>query len=106
MKQKCLSCRDFSLSCSFLLSLSPSLIVSKGTPDSDNDTTCLELKADEGFRLSTQNQKDQQKPNSRPSSLCEAANGLDNAATQCKKWVETVSVPLMMAYITRYIFVS
>lgn len=38
--------------------------------------------------------------------MCEAANGLDNAATQCNKWVETVSVPLMMAYITRYIFVS
>lgn len=36
-------------------------------------------------------------------------NLLDNglpATTTTKKWVETVSVPLMMAYITRYIIVS
>lgn len=77
--------------------------VTKDTPDSDNDTTCLQLKADEGFRMSTQQTTGMQ--NSRPTSLCSEPT-VDNAAQQCKKWVDTVSVPLMMAYITRYIFVS
>ena len=82
--------------------------VTKDTPDSDNDTTCLQLKADEGFRQSTQQQ--QTAPGgvngSRPSSLCSDQLVVDNATTQSKKWVDAVSVPLMMAYITRYIFVS
>lgn len=78
--------------------------MTKDTPDSDNDTTCLQLKADEGFRMSTQQQQQQGVPNSRPTSLC-SEPAVDNAA-QCKKWVDMVAVPLMMGYITRYIFVS
>lgn len=83
--------------------------MTKDTPDSDNDTTCLQLKADEGFRMSTQQQQQQAasgQPNSRPSSLCSESLLLVDNAAQCKKWVDSVSVPLMMAYITRYIFVS
>ncbi|XP_059614591.1 gamma-1-syntrophin [Phlebotomus argentipes] len=61
--------------------------LSKETPDSDNDATCAELKADEGWKSSTNN--------SRPISMCSEPE---------KKWVDIVSVPLMMAYVTRYIF--
>ncbi|XP_055702599.1 gamma-1-syntrophin isoform X1 [Phlebotomus papatasi] len=61
--------------------------LSKETPDSDNDATCAELKADEGWKSSTSN--------SRPISVCSEPE---------KKWVDIVSVPLMMAYVTRYIF--
>ncbi|GAB0095069.1 Syntrophin [Sergentomyia squamirostris] len=62
--------------------------LSKETPDSDNDATCAELKADEGWKSSTNN--------SRPISLC--------STEPEKKWMDIVSVPLMMAYVTRYIF--
>lgn len=80
--------------------------LTKDTPDSDNDTTCLQLKADEGFRQSTQQQQTAAGGvnGSRPSSLCSEQLVVDNATTQSKKWVDAVSVPLMMAYITRYIF--
>lgn len=81
--------------------------VSRETPDSDNDATCAELKADEGWKSSMSN-------NSRPISICSEPE---------KRWVDIVSgeyakidrniqclmsylnlVPLMMAYVTRYIY--
>lgn len=85
--------------------------VSRETPESDNDATCAELKADEGWKSSINN--------SRPVSI------ISESAAE-KKWVDIVSgkylggsltrqrtianpifmciVPLMMAYVTRYIY--
>ncbi|KAJ6640624.1 Gamma-1-syntrophin [Pseudolycoriella hygida] len=62
--------------------------LSRETPDSDNDATCAELKADEGWKSSMSN-------NSRPLSISSEPE---------KRWVDIVSVPLMMAYVTRYIY--
>lgn len=66
------------------------ILVSKETPDSDNDATCLELKADEGWKSATNTN------NSRPVSI--------SSEPPEQRWIDLVSVPLMMAYVTRYIF--
>lgn len=66
--------------------------LSKETPDSDNDATCAELKADEGWRSATSNNSS----GSRPTSICSEPSE--------RRWVDIISVPLMMAYVTRYIF--
>lgn len=50
--------------------------VSKETPDSDNDATCAELKADEGFKSSVSNGS-----GSRPVSISSEPE---------KKWVDVV----------------
>lgn len=68
--------------------------LSKETPDSDNDATCAELKADEGWRTATSNNSGGS--GSRPTSVC--------SETSEKRWVDIISVPLMMAYVTRYIY--
>ncbi|XP_037902850.1 gamma-1-syntrophin isoform X2 [Hermetia illucens] len=66
--------------------------LSKDTPDSDNDATCAELKADEGFKSSMNCSNS---TGSRPVSISSEPE---------KKWVDVVTVPLMMAYVTRYIY--
>ncbi|XP_067633980.1 gamma-1-syntrophin isoform X2 [Eurosta solidaginis] len=68
--------------------------LAKETPDSDNDATCAELKADEGYKSSVDNGTISRSC-SRPMSICSEPE---------KKWVEVVAVPLMMAYVTRYIY--
>ncbi|XP_046810072.1 gamma-2-syntrophin [Lucilia cuprina] len=68
--------------------------LAKDTPDSDNDTTCAELKADEGYKSSVNNGTISRSC-SRPMSICSEPE---------KKWVDVVAVPLMMAYVTRYIY--
>lgn len=97
----------------------PFLIVSRDTPesDNDNDATCAELKADEGWRTATNNNNNvngatmnntysnnsfnsmnnnsMNSMNQRPHSLCSEPE---------IRWVDLVSVPLMMAYVTRYIY--
>lgn len=91
-------------------------LVSRETPDSDNDATCAELKADEGWKSSMMKHS-----TSRPVSIISESN---TSGTE-KRWVNIVSgkansrmlvrveslkncmlflVPLMMAYVTRYIF--
>ncbi|KAL5285632.1 SNTG1 family protein [Megaselia abdita] len=72
--------------------------LSKETPtDSDNDTTCAELKADEGFQAASASISSDtlSRSTSRPISLCSEPE---------RKWVDAVTVPLMMAYVTRYIY--
>ena len=55
--------------------------VTKDTPDSDNDATCAELKADEGFKSSVNNGTISRSC-SRPMSICSEPE---------KKWVDVVS---------------
>lgn len=56
-------------------------IVSRETPESDNDVTCAELKEDECFQSATrQNQKNY---SSRPGSLCSESGELP--------WIDIVS---------------
>jgi gamma-syntrophin len=76
--------------------------VSKETPESDNDKTCAELKADEGWKTAQNNGHNN---SSRPVSVGsepEQTINANNVVTP--RWVEVISVPLMMAYVTRYIF--
>jgi gamma-syntrophin len=76
-------------------------VVSKETPESDNDKTCAELKADEGWKTAVNNCHN----NSRPVSMGSEPDQTINANTVVTpRWVEVISVPLMMAYVTRYIF--
>lgn len=90
-------------------------IVSRDTPesDNDNDTTCAELKADEEWRSATNNNNNvncatmnntysnnsfnsmNNNSNNRPHSLCSEPE---------IRWVDLCSVPLMMAYVTRFIY--
>lgn len=68
--------------CSLLFcSLFRVIIVSKETPDSDNDATCAELKADEGFKSSVNNCTIS-RSFSRPMSICSEPE---------KKWVDVIS---------------
>uniref|UniRef100_A0A1A9WR78 PDZ domain-containing protein n=1 Tax=Glossina brevipalpis TaxID=37001 RepID=A0A1A9WR78_9MUSC len=71
--------------------------LAKDTPDSDNDTTCAELKADEGYKSSVNNGGGGtiSRSCSRPMSICSEPE---------KRWMDVVAVPLMMAYVTRYIY--
>ncbi|CAO1351164.1 unnamed protein product [Diamesa serratosioi] len=88
--------------------------LSRETPESenDNDATCAELKEDEGWRTATNNNNtingmnntyssnsfnsmNNNSNNNRPQSLCSEPE---------IRWVDLVSVPLMMAYVTRFIF--
>lgn len=89
--------------------------VSRDTPesDNDNDATCAELKADEGWRSAQNNNNNvngatmnntysnssfnsmNNNSNHRPNSLCSEPE---------IRWVDLISVPLMMAYVTRYIY--
>lgn len=88
--------------------------MSRETPESenDNDATCAELKEDEGWRTATNNNNtingmnntyssnsfnsmNNNSNNNRPQSLCSEPE---------IRWVDLVSVPLMMAYVTRFIF--
>ncbi|EDW91907.2 gamma-1-syntrophin isoform X1 [Drosophila teissieri] len=68
--------------------------LTKDTPDSDNDVTCAELKADEGYKSSV-NSGTISRSCSRPMSICSEPE---------KRWTDVVAVPLMMAYVTRYIY--
>ncbi|KAH8347849.1 hypothetical protein KR084_001642 [Drosophila pseudotakahashii] len=68
--------------------------LTKDTPDSDNDATCAELKADEGYKSSV-NSGTISRSCSRPMSICSEPE---------KRWTDVVAVPLMMAYVTRYIY--
>lgn len=99
--------------CSFLLLLQQT--VSRDTPesDNDNDATCAELKQDEGWRSAQDNNNHvngatmnntfsnssfnsmNNNSNNRPTSLCSEPE---------IRWVDLISVPLMMAYVTRYIY--
>ncbi|XP_055308927.1 gamma-1-syntrophin isoform X2 [Sitodiplosis mosellana] len=65
--------------------------LARDTPDSDNDAMCVELKKDEGWKKSFNN--------SRPVSVAS-----DITDRNDKKWVDIISVPLMMAYVTRFIY--
>ena len=79
-------------------------LVSRDTPESDNDATCAELKMDEGWRTATNNN------NNGTMHLNHAFNNLNNNRPQsiCSepeiRWIDLVNVPLMMAYVTRYIY--
>lgn len=55
--------------------------MAKDTPDSDNDTTCAELKADEGYKSSVNNGTISRSC-SRPMSICSEPE---------KKWVDVVA---------------
>lgn len=55
--------------------------VAKDTPDSDNDTTCAELKADEGYKSSVNNGTISRSC-SRPMSICSEPE---------KKWMDVVA---------------
>lgn len=97
------------------MSKSFSFAVSRDTPesDNDNDATCAELKQDEGWRLAQNNNNHvngatmnntfsnssfnsmNNNSNNRPNSLCSEPE---------IRWVDLISVPLMMAYVTRYIY--
>lgn len=93
------------------------LEVARDTPDSDNDIMCTELKKDEGWKKSTGIN------NSRPVSIASEPERNDNrwidivsgnenaddffACSQKLNFFITkiiISVPLMMAYVTRYIY--
>lgn len=91
--------------------------MTKDTPDSDNDVTCAELKADEGYKSSV-NSGTISRSCSRPMSICSeperrwtdaVAGGKVNGGVVPKTDPFQVSlsfstVPLMMAYVTRYIY--
>lgn len=94
--------------------------MSRETPESDNDATCAELMNDEGFQSSIKNIG-----NSRPVSMVSEA-ATSSSGNDSRRWVDIVSgllnqflkfvyfincshlywqtVPLMMAYVTRYIY--
>jgi gamma-syntrophin len=92
----------------FLLPFSPlaTTTVARDTPESDNDATCAELKTEifnnngnvamnsNGSGGSNSNSMNNNS-NHRPNSLCSEPE---------IRWVDIVSVPLMMAYVTRYIY--
>ncbi|CRK92898.1 CLUMA_CG006233, isoform A [Clunio marinus] len=93
--------------------------LSRDTPesDNDNDATCTELKQDEGWRSAQMNNNNDNlnggltnntfnnnffnnlnnnnNSDERPESLCSEPE---------IRWVDIISVPLMMAYVTRYIY--
>lgn len=78
--------------------------VARDTPESDNDATCAELKS-EMFNNNVNNNNGNgggsnsnsmnNNSNHRPNSLCSEPE---------IRWVDIVCVPLMMAYVTRYIY--
>lgn len=59
-------------------------VVAKDTPDSDNDTTCAELKADEGYKSSVNNGGGGtiSRSCSRPMSICSEPE---------KRWMDVVA---------------
>lgn len=80
------------------------------TPESDNDATCAELKADDNWRLAQNNNNNNfsngtatlnssssmnNNSNHRPNSLCSEPE---------VRFVDFICVPLMCAYYTRYIY--
>ncbi|EDS41472.1 syntrophin [Culex quinquefasciatus] len=67
--------------------------LSRETPESDNDATCAELKVNVGGV--GQSGKKYSANNSRPVSISSEPEN---------RWIDLVSVPLMMAYVTRYIY--
>ena len=91
--------------------------VSRDTPESDNDATCAELKADEGWRLAQNNNNNNNSSSSNSFSgnpLMNNSNGSMNNNSNHRpnslcsepeiRWTDIVCVPLMMAYVTRYIY--
>lgn len=78
--------------------------MARDTPESDNDATCAELKS-EMFNNNVNNNNGNgggsnsnsmnNNSNHRPNSLCSEPE---------IRWVDIVCVPLMMAYVTRYIY--
>ncbi|XP_026467987.1 gamma-1-syntrophin-like [Ctenocephalides felis] len=60
--------------------------LSKEGPELDNAETCAELQADEGWKSASE---------SRPTSMTSEPE---------KRWIDVITVPLMMAYVTRYMF--
>lgn len=89
-------------------------IVTKDTPDSDNDVTCAELKADEGYKSSV-NSGTISRSCSRPMSICSepekrwtdvvaGRSAQPNQPTRAEPLFLASLVPLMMAYVTRYIY--
>lgn len=89
--------------------------VSRDTPesDNDNDTTCAELKQDEGWCSAQSNNNN---PNGAltNNTFCHSSfNSINNNSNNRPsslgsepeiQWVDLISVPLMMAYVTRYIY--
>lgn len=84
--------------------------VSRETPESDNDATCAELKADEGWRLAQSNNNNNFNGNGTMNNSSSSMNNNSNHRPNslCSepeiRWVDIVCVPLMMAYVTRYIY--
>jgi hypothetical protein len=87
--------------------------VSRETPESDNDATCAELKADEGWRLAQSNNNNNSNFNSGNAALNNSSNSMNNNSNYrpnslCSepeiRFIDIVQVPLMMAYVTRYIY--
>lgn len=83
--------------------------MARETPDSDNDLTCAELKADEGWKRSVHS--------SRPASIASEPEKrwtdivTGNSIAECVRPTMSAhcnryrsAVPLMMAYVTRYIY--
>lgn len=79
----------------------PLTVVARDTPESDNDATCAELKSEmfnnnmnsnnNGSNCNSMNNNS----NHRPNSLCSEPE---------IRWTDIMCVPLMMAYVTRYIY--
>jgi gamma-syntrophin len=95
-------------------------LVSRDTPESDNDATCAELKADEGWRLAQTTNNINNNNNNNHNNFNGSATMMNNSNgsmnnnsnhrpnSLCSEpeihWVDMVCVPLMMAYVTRYIY--
>lgn len=79
--------------------------MARDTPESDNDATCAELKSEMFNNMNNNNgggggvggnsNSMNNNSNHRPNSLCSEPE---------IRWVDIVCVPLMMAYVTRYIY--
>lgn len=77
--------------------------LSRDTPESsDNDATCTELKADDTWRLVTNNNNNNIINNNTSTLNSTLNNNNNNRQSLCSdteiRWVDIVSVPLMMAY--------
>lgn len=99
------------MQCFLLFRSSPS--VSRDTPesDNDNDATCTELKQDDSWRLAQNNNGSTMNNTFSNSSFNSMNNNSNHRPTSlCSeseipiRWVDLISVPLMMAYVTRYIY--
>jgi gamma-syntrophin len=91
--------------------------VSRDTPesDNDNDATCAELKADEGWRSAQNNNNNVHGGATMNNTFSNSSfNSMNNNSNHHRpnslcsepeiRWVDIISVPLMMAYVTRYIY--